>query len=130
MPFKRYCEDYGKLVVIVDVIDQNRPVLQLLYRLYASVMAIESTSKLYDEQWLAYWIIYSFLTLLKTVVQPTLEWYRGGKDHHDLSSKSPSGKDVHSEGTNYERFPRRLPILEKLSNLLEVAVHLSLPHQK
>ncbi|KAM5554303.1 hypothetical protein ABKV19_022601, partial [Rosa sericea] len=71
---------------------RTEPVLQLLYRLYASVMAIESTSKLDDEQWLAYWIIYSFLTLLKTVIQPTLEWYRGGKDHHDLSSKSPSGK--------------------------------------
>lgn len=41
---------------------------------YASVMAIESTSKLDDEQWLAYWIIYSFLTLLEMVIQPALEW--------------------------------------------------------
>ncbi|KAK9926603.1 hypothetical protein M0R45_023823 [Rubus argutus] len=44
------------------------------YPLYASVMAIESTSKLDDEQWLAYWIIYSFLTLLEMVLQPALEW--------------------------------------------------------
>ena len=41
---------------------------------YASVVAIESTSKLDDEQWLAYWIIYSFLTLMEMVLQPVLEW--------------------------------------------------------
>ncbi|GAB2213436.1 hypothetical protein Drorol1_Dr00021477, partial [Drosera rotundifolia] len=50
------------------------PVLMLLYPLYASVMAIESPSKLDDEQWLAYWIIYSFLTLMEMVLQPLLEW--------------------------------------------------------
>ncbi|XP_022988249.1 HVA22-like protein e isoform X2 [Cucurbita maxima] len=50
------------------------PVLMLLYPLYASVVAIESTSKLDDEQWLAYWIIYSFLTLMEMVLQPVLEW--------------------------------------------------------
>lgn len=36
-------------------------------------MALESTSKLDDEQWLAYWIIYSFLTLVEMVMQPALE---------------------------------------------------------
>ncbi|KAL6584313.1 hypothetical protein OROMI_003602 [Orobanche minor] len=41
---------------------------------YASVVAIESTSKLDDEQWLAYWILYSFLTLMEMVLQPALEW--------------------------------------------------------
>ncbi|XP_068308078.1 HVA22-like protein e isoform X1 [Pyrus communis] len=50
------------------------PVLMLLYPLYASVVAIESTSKLDDEQWLAYWIIYSFLTLVEMLLQPALEW--------------------------------------------------------
>ncbi|KAJ1417887.1 TB2/DP1/HVA22-related protein [Sesbania bispinosa] len=50
------------------------PVLTLLYPLYASVVAIESPSKLDDEQWLAYWIIYSFLTLGEMVLQPILEW--------------------------------------------------------
>nr|GMD53627.1 HVA22-like protein E [Ipomoea batatas] len=46
----------------------------MLYPLYASVVAIESTSKLDDEQWLAYWILYSFLTLLEMVFQPILQW--------------------------------------------------------
>ncbi|CAL0327619.1 unnamed protein product [Lupinus luteus] len=50
------------------------PVLTLLYPLYASVVAIESPSKIDDEQWLAYWIIYSFLTLAEMVLQPILEW--------------------------------------------------------
>ncbi|WCJ36293.1 Protein HVA22 [Euphorbia peplus] len=50
------------------------PVLMLLYPLYASVMAIESPSKLDDEQWLAYWILYSFLTLTEMVLQSILEW--------------------------------------------------------
>ncbi|PON95735.1 HVA22-like protein [Trema orientale] len=50
------------------------PSLTLLYPLYASIVAIESTSKLDDEQWLAYWILYSFLTLVEMVLQPALEW--------------------------------------------------------
>ncbi|CAL5204508.1 unnamed protein product [Lathyrus oleraceus] len=50
------------------------PVLTLLYPLYASVVAIESPSKVDDEQWLAYWIIYSFLTLGEMLLQPALEW--------------------------------------------------------
>lgn len=37
-------------------------------------MAIESTSKVDDEQWLAYWILYSFLTLMEMLLQPLLEW--------------------------------------------------------
>uniref|UniRef100_A0A803QXW5 HVA22-like protein n=1 Tax=Cannabis sativa TaxID=3483 RepID=A0A803QXW5_CANSA len=55
------------------------PSLSLIYPLYASVLALESTSKLDDEQWLAYWILYSFLTLVEMVMQPALEfipiWY-------------------------------------------------------
>ncbi|KAK4436843.1 HVA22-like protein e [Sesamum alatum] len=50
------------------------PGVMLLYPLYASVVAIESTSKLDDEQWLAYWILYSFLTLMEMLLQPLLEW--------------------------------------------------------
>ncbi|XP_052182788.1 HVA22-like protein e isoform X3 [Diospyros lotus] len=46
---------------------------------YASIIAIESPSKVDDEQWLAYWILYSFLTLLEMLIQPILErmpiWY-------------------------------------------------------
>ncbi|XP_059309889.1 HVA22-like protein e [Lycium ferocissimum] len=50
------------------------PVTMLLYPLYASIVTIESTSKLDDEQWLAYWILYSFLTLLEMLFQPILDW--------------------------------------------------------
>ncbi|KZV21757.1 hypothetical protein F511_02915 [Dorcoceras hygrometricum] len=50
------------------------PAMMLLYPLYASVVAIESTSKLDDQQWLAYWILYSFLTLMEMVLQPVLQW--------------------------------------------------------
>ncbi|KAM3201369.1 HVA22-like protein e isoform X1 [Capsicum annuum] len=50
------------------------PVTMLLYPLYASVVAIETTDKLDDEQWLAYWIFYSFLTLMEMILQPILEW--------------------------------------------------------
>ncbi|GKV49724.1 hypothetical protein SLEP1_g56459 [Rubroshorea leprosula] len=50
------------------------PAVMLLYPLYASVIAIESPSKGDDQQWLAYWILYSFLTLAEMVLQPLLEW--------------------------------------------------------
>ncbi|XP_072970865.1 protein HVA22-like isoform X2 [Typha angustifolia] len=50
--------------------------LSHLYTLagYASVRAIESPDKLDDEQWLAYWILYSFLTLMEMVAEPILYW--------------------------------------------------------
>ncbi|KAE8657149.1 HVA22-like protein f [Hibiscus syriacus] len=50
------------------------PVVMLLYPLYASVIAIESPGKEDDEQWLAYWILYSFLTLTEMVFESVLEW--------------------------------------------------------
>ncbi|KAJ6358664.1 hypothetical protein OIU76_000393 [Salix suchowensis] len=50
------------------------PVLMLLYPLYASVIAIESPNREDDKQWLAYWILYSFLTLTEMLLQPLLEW--------------------------------------------------------
>ncbi|THG23920.1 hypothetical protein TEA_002498 [Camellia sinensis var. sinensis] len=50
------------------------PATMLLYPLYASVIAIESPSKVDDEQWLAYWILYSFLTLMEMLLQPILQW--------------------------------------------------------
>lgn len=50
------------------------PATMLMYPLYASVLAMETTSKLDDEQWLAYWILYSFLTLFEMLLQPLLEW--------------------------------------------------------
>ncbi|KAL5717474.1 HVA22-like protein e [Ranunculus cassubicifolius] len=50
------------------------PVMMLMYPLYASVIAIETTSKVDDEQWLAYWILYSFFTLIEMAIQPVLAW--------------------------------------------------------
>ncbi|KAL8123262.1 HVA22-like protein e [Apium graveolens] len=50
------------------------PATMLMYPLYASVLAMETTTKLDDEQWLAYWILYSFLTLLEMLLEPVLEW--------------------------------------------------------
>ncbi|WVZ51709.1 hypothetical protein U9M48_002824 [Paspalum notatum var. saurae] len=44
-----------------------------VYR-YASVQAMESSSKLDDEQWLAYWLLYSFITLMEMVLQPLIHW--------------------------------------------------------
>ncbi|XVE56547.1 hypothetical protein DITRI_Ditri04bG0019800 [Diplodiscus trichospermus] len=41
---------------------------------YASVIAIDSPAEDDDEQWLAYWILYSLLTLTEMVFQSVLEW--------------------------------------------------------
>jgi len=41
---------------------------------YASICAMESTCKLDDEQWLAYWIIYSFITLFEMAAENVLYW--------------------------------------------------------
>uniref|UniRef100_A0A453REK3 HVA22-like protein n=1 Tax=Aegilops tauschii subsp. strangulata TaxID=200361 RepID=A0A453REK3_AEGTS len=35
---------------------------------------MESPSKVDDEQWLAYWILYSFITLLEMLAEPVLYW--------------------------------------------------------
>ncbi|KAJ1275525.1 hypothetical protein BS78_05G142500 [Paspalum vaginatum] len=35
---------------------------------------MESSSKLDDEQWLAYWILYSFITLTEMVLQSLIYW--------------------------------------------------------
>ncbi|CAN4085508.1 unnamed protein product [Withania somnifera] len=87
--------------------DLAGPVVMLLYPLYASVVAIESTSKLDDEQWLAYWILYSFLTLMEMVLQPILQWgaafiydkfvrekliKKYGSSYIQHKSQSPNGK--------------------------------------
>jgi receptor expression-enhancing protein 5/6 len=68
---------------VVTIFSQIRliagPILTLLYPLYASIVAMESITKHDDEQWLAYWIIYSFLALIEIIIQPALEtvsiWY-------------------------------------------------------
>ncbi|XP_073284037.1 HVA22-like protein f isoform X2 [Primulina huaijiensis] len=46
----------------------------LLYPLYASMRAIESPSTLDDQQWLTYWVLYSFMTLFELSCWKILEW--------------------------------------------------------
>uniref|UniRef100_A0A0E0M1W6 HVA22-like protein n=1 Tax=Oryza punctata TaxID=4537 RepID=A0A0E0M1W6_ORYPU len=41
---------------------------------YASICAMESTSKVDDEQWLAYWILYSLITLMEMALHKVLYW--------------------------------------------------------
>ncbi|ONK80176.1 uncharacterized protein A4U43_C01F14740 [Asparagus officinalis] len=84
-----YQEGYIRTILLDDLCRQNqelqstninyaifdyRPAIMLLYPLYASVQAIETEDKLDDEQWLAYWILYSFLTLMDMVLEPILRW--------------------------------------------------------
>jgi receptor expression-enhancing protein 5/6 len=35
---------------------------------------MESTSKVDDEQWLAYWILYSLITLMEMALHKVLYW--------------------------------------------------------
>ncbi|CAK9857779.1 unnamed protein product [Sphagnum jensenii] len=50
------------------------PVITLLYPLYASIQAIESPSKEDEQQWLTYWVLYSFITLFEVAAAPVLFW--------------------------------------------------------
>ncbi|CAD5182650.1 unnamed protein product [Musa acuminata subsp. burmannicoides] len=50
------------------------PVVTLVYPLYASVKAIETKSSADDQQWLTYWVLYSFMTLFELTFAKVLEW--------------------------------------------------------
>ncbi|KAK6917969.1 TB2/DP1/HVA22-related protein [Dillenia turbinata] len=50
------------------------PGVMLLYPLYASMRAIESPSPLDDQQWLTYWVLYSFITLFELSFWKVLQW--------------------------------------------------------
>ncbi|XP_020982821.1 HVA22-like protein f isoform X2 [Arachis duranensis] len=50
------------------------PGAMLLYPLYASMRAIESPSTLDDQQWLTYWVLYSFITLFELSFHKVLSW--------------------------------------------------------
>ncbi|KAK4484571.1 hypothetical protein RD792_007155 [Penstemon davidsonii] len=52
----------------------NRPGVMLVYPLYASMRAIESPSTLDDQQWLTYWVLYSFITLFELSCWQILQW--------------------------------------------------------
>jgi hypothetical protein len=45
------------------------------YHRYASMRAIESPSTLDDQQWLTYWVLYSFITLFELSTYRILYWY-------------------------------------------------------
>ncbi|KAI4306040.1 hypothetical protein L6164_029353 [Bauhinia variegata] len=51
------------------------PGVMLLFPLYASVRAIESPSTLDDQQWLTYWVLYSFITLFELSANKILAWF-------------------------------------------------------
>ncbi|KAM3343431.1 HVA22-like protein f [Capsicum galapagoense] len=50
------------------------PGVMLLYPLYSSMRAIESPSPLDDQQWLTYWVLYSFITLFELSCWKILQW--------------------------------------------------------
>lgn len=65
----------GKLwTILTHLHSLAGPTVMLLYPLYASVQAMESPSKLDDEQWLAYWILYSFITLVEMLLESLIYW--------------------------------------------------------
>jgi len=41
---------------------------------YASVRAIETKNPVDDQQWLTYWVLYSFITLFELTFAPIIEW--------------------------------------------------------
>ncbi|XP_061971242.1 HVA22-like protein f [Populus nigra] len=50
------------------------PGIMLVFPLYASLRAIESPSSLDDQQWLTYWIIYSFISIFELSFWRILVW--------------------------------------------------------
>ncbi|KAL6567718.1 hypothetical protein OROGR_001386 [Orobanche gracilis] len=57
----------------IDIIAM--PVVSLLYPLYCSIKAIETRSRIDDQQWLTYWVLYSFITLFELTFSKVLEWF-------------------------------------------------------
>ncbi|KAK7387041.1 hypothetical protein VNO78_27514 [Psophocarpus tetragonolobus] len=51
------------------------PGVVLLYPLYATMRAIESPSTFDDQQWLTYWVLYSFITLFELSCHKVLSWF-------------------------------------------------------
>nr|GEW04539.1 HVA22-like protein f [Tanacetum cinerariifolium] len=50
------------------------PGVMLLFPLYASMLAIESSTTEDNQQWLTYWVIYSFITLFELSFWKVLQW--------------------------------------------------------
>ncbi|KAI5064010.1 hypothetical protein GOP47_0020680 [Adiantum capillus-veneris] len=49
-------------------------IVTLIYPLISSIKAIESNDKLHYQQWLTYWIIYSFVTLVELSLWSFFYW--------------------------------------------------------
>ncbi|XP_042487249.1 HVA22-like protein a [Macadamia integrifolia] len=50
------------------------PLVTLAYPLYASIRAIETKSRIDDQQWLTYWVLYSMITLFELTFAKVIEW--------------------------------------------------------
>ncbi|XP_047963984.1 HVA22-like protein a [Salvia hispanica] len=51
------------------------PLVSLVYPLYCSVKAIETKSRIDDQQWLTYWVLYSLITLFELTFSKLIEWF-------------------------------------------------------
>ncbi|CAM6128937.1 unnamed protein product [Calypogeia fissa] len=60
--------------IIVRLHNYAGPVVMLAYPLYASVIAIESSSKDDETQWLTYWVLYSFVQLIELALDRIIFW--------------------------------------------------------
>ncbi|MCO5612709.1 hypothetical protein L7F22_066978 [Adiantum nelumboides] len=49
-------------------------IVTLIYPLIASIRAIEADDKLYHKQWLTFWIVYSFVTIVELSLWRILYW--------------------------------------------------------
>ncbi|XP_016705420.1 HVA22-like protein c isoform X1 [Gossypium hirsutum] len=56
-------------------LSSTRPLVTLVYPLYASIKAIETRSNNDDQQWLTYWVLYSLITLFELTFAKVLEWF-------------------------------------------------------
>ncbi|KEH33770.1 hypothetical protein MtrunA17_Chr3g0097141 [Medicago truncatula] len=63
----------GSMARVLDTL--IGPGVMLLYPLYSSMRAIESPSTLDDQQWLTYWVLYSFMTLFELSFYRILAWF-------------------------------------------------------
>ncbi|KAJ7556266.1 hypothetical protein O6H91_05G076600 [Diphasiastrum complanatum] len=61
-------------MVLRTAVSFTGPTATLLYPLYASIKALEGPSKEDDEQWLTYWMLYSFLELFELAAGNALAW--------------------------------------------------------
>lgn len=52
----------------------NSNVIGFLFPAYYSFKAIESPNKEDDKQWLVYWVVYSFFTIIEAFVSIILYW--------------------------------------------------------